>query len=55
MSNVKRAWVCVTDGCHESGEGDDSDKVAEKHGKAFKHSTMSWAEPVQTSEQEGKR
>lgn len=51
MTDYKQAWVCLDDGCYEHGEGEGSDKVAEKHGKKFNHSTKSWTVPVQDPEQ----
>ena len=30
-------WHCLSEGCYEHGEGPDSDKIAEKHVKAFQH------------------
>jgi hypothetical protein len=35
-------WACLSPGCHESGEGDACDRVAEKHVKAFQHGTQTW-------------
>jgi hypothetical protein len=36
-------WHCLE--CDEKGEGPEADKVAEKHGKGYKHSTVSWMKP----------
>ena len=49
MSEVESGWHCLTEGCHEHGEGPDSDKQAEKHGKAFRHATVAWTRPVGAS------
>jgi hypothetical protein len=31
--------------CDEKGEGPEADKIAEKHGKGYKHATVSWMRP----------
>jgi len=41
---VVYGWRCL--GCAETGEGEGSDKAAEKHGKQTGHSTRSWSVPV---------
>jgi hypothetical protein len=51
MSKVetKSGWHCLAEGCFEHGEGMDSDKQAEKHGKAFQHGTVVWTRPMGVS------
>jgi hypothetical protein len=51
MSKVETesGWACLSHGCHEHGEGPNSDRQAEKHGKAFQHSTVAWMRPVEVS------
>lgn len=41
---VELGWVCLD--CEEHGDGEGSDKSAEKHGKATGHSTRSWSVPA---------
>jgi hypothetical protein len=41
---VVYGWRCLD--CAEAGEGEGSDRAAEKHGKASGHSTASWGAPA---------
>jgi hypothetical protein len=41
---VVYGWSCME--CDEKGQGPESDKIAERHGKGYKHATRSWAEPA---------
>ncbi|MGV0949383.1 MAG: hypothetical protein ACOYB3_01835 [Azonexus sp.] len=43
MVTLEYGWRCLA--CDEHGSGQAGDKAAEKHGKASKHSTVSWARP----------
>jgi hypothetical protein len=36
-------WRCLE--CEEKGSGPEADKIAEKHGKNYKHGTVSWMKP----------
>ena len=37
-------WACLD--CDEKGEGEGTDKAAEKHTKAAMHGTRSWGRPA---------
>jgi hypothetical protein len=50
VTAYQKGWACLDEGCYEHGNGENSDKEAEKHGKAFGHSTKSWMVPVQDPE-----
>jgi hypothetical protein len=43
---VEQGWACLTEGCYAHGEGPNSDRQAERHGKAFQHGTHAWSRPI---------
>jgi hypothetical protein len=51
MSKVetRSGWHCLAEGCFEHGEGPNSDRIAERHVKAFRHGTVVWTRPVEVS------
>ena len=40
---LEYGWACLD--CPEHGDGEGSDKAAEKHTKKENHSTRSWSKP----------
>lgn len=44
---TESGWACLWPGCQEHGKGPNSDRIAEKHGKAFQHATVAWTRPVE--------